>query len=104
MNSGQFKQRVEVEQYDGSAWGPYFAWYCSITQQSGSGQERTFQLEGRWREEFEVLAGLDNHSEGYRIVWNRAPDVVRYLFIDDIVLPEERWRNPVVLQAHEQVE
>lgn len=90
VNAGAFRHLVAVEQYDGSQWNPYFEWYCSVQQETGPGDVRTFVLEGRWREEFDLLAGLNNHSEGYRVVWSRTPDQQRLLQITDVVLPIDR--------------
>jgi len=97
MQAGKLRFKVDVEQYDGTTWQPYFSDYFDIQTVSEGESQRGYQLLGRWRPEWDQVAGLSNLSEGYRIVWSYGQKdgqaLVRLLMIRSVLDPDNRRRE-----------
>jgi hypothetical protein len=107
MQAGKLRFRANVEQYDGSAWQPFFAdWFDFQTVSEGE-DKRTYHAIGRWRAEWDQVSGLATHSESFRFVWTygqkNGQPLVRALVIDQIMDPDNR-RREVQITCHEIIE
>jgi len=97
MQAGKLRFWVEVEQYDGAAWQPYFAGYFAISTVSEGESQTGYAMSGRWRPEWAQVAGLANLSEGYRLVWTDGEKdglpLVKMALIREVLDPDNRRRD-----------
>ena len=109
MQAGKLRFKADVEQSDGAAWQAYFTDYFDIQTLPGGGGEsqRSYQVTGRWRPEWDQVTALRNLSQGYRLVWTYGQkdgqSLVRLLMIEDVIDPTNR-RREVQLTCVETVE
>jgi len=97
MQAGKLRFRAEIEQYDGTAWQPYFAGYFDIATVSEGESVTAYQLSGRWAPQWDQMAGLATLDKGYRLVWTYGEKdgvpLVHYLMIEQIIDPDNRRRE-----------
>jgi hypothetical protein len=107
MQAGKLRFAVDVEQLVDEGWEPFFSTRLDIQTASEGENRRQYQAAARWRAEWDQIAGLATMNEGFRIVWTYGVKdgdlLVRYLYIDEILDPDNR-RREVRLHCHEVIE
>src|SRR3989304_1159136 len=97
MQAGKLRVKGGVGEEDGTTWQASFSDYFDIQTVSEGESQRGYQLLGRWRPEWDQVAGLSNLSEGYRIVWSYGQKdgqaLVRLLMIRSVLDPDNRRRE-----------